>query len=240
MGDDMRSAVILVLTLVLFGCGVDATEKPSVAKAPEGNQIGGTVLETFDAASYTYLRFDGAKGEMWAAIPQTSLEVGSQVVIANPQMMSNFESKTLGRTFETIYFGSLENQPGASSMPAGLMGKPATVTDPNAEPIKVARAEGEAGRTVAELFMEKGELAGKTVAIRGKVVKYNGGILGKNWIHLQDGTGDMAAGTNDITVTSSDLAAVGDVILVQGTLALDKDFGAGYLYPVLVEDATVK
>ena len=236
----MRSTVILALSLVLFGCGADATGNPSVAMAVDPNQVGGTVLETFDAASYTYLRFESAKGEMWAAIPLTSLEVGAQVVIANPQMMSNFESKTLGRTFETIYFGSLENQPGSSSTTSGKLGSPTSPVSANAEPIEVARAEGETGRTVAEIYKEQGELAGKTVLIRGKVVKYTAGILGRNWIHLQDGTGDMAAGTNDITATSADMAAVGDVILVQGTVALNRDFGAGYLYPVIVEEATVK
>ena len=71
-------------------------------------------------------------------------------------------------------------------------------------------------------------------------MKYSAGIMGRNWIHLQDGTGDAATGTHDITVTSSDTTAVGDIILVEGTVAVDKDFGAGYRYAVIVEEASVK
>jgi len=108
------------------------------------------------------------------------------------------------------------------------------------ESIEVARAEGSDGRTVAELYTQKSELSGKTVALRGKVVKYSAGIMGRNWIHLQDGSGDATAGTHDLTVTSNDTAAVGDTVLVQGTVTVDKDFGAGYFYAVIVEEASVQ
>ena len=73
--------------------------------------------------------------------------------------------------------------------------------------------------------------------IRGKVVKYNAEIMGRNWLHIQDGTG--AIGGNDLLITSSDKAKVGDTVLIVGTVAINKDFGAGYKYRVLVEDAKV-
>ena len=211
------------------------------SKTADQNQIEGTVLETLDASNYTYLRLETANGEAWAAVPQARLEIGSRVVIVNPQAMRNFESKTLGRQFETIYFGTLEGQGASSPMAqvasgAGREGRRPRVT----APIEVAKAEGATGRTVAELYAEMGELSGKTVALRGKVVKYNAGIMDRNWIHLQDGTGDSAAGTHDITVTTSGTTAVGEVILVEGTVAVDKDFGAGYRYAVIVEEASVK
>jgi hypothetical protein len=100
----------------------------------------------------------------------------------------------------------------------------------------IARAEG--GKTVAELFAEKDQLTGQPVVIRGKVVKSNPGIMGKNWLHVRDGSG--AEGTNDITVTTSGVVpAVGDTVLVKGTVMLNKDFGMGYTYDVIVEDAEV-
>ena len=237
----MRSAVILALAMAVLGCAAEATEERATAQPADPNQLSGKVLETLDASSYTYVRFETADGEAWAAVPQTQLEVGAQVVILNPQPMADFESKTLGRKFDTIYFGTLEPSAGmpmarGSSNPHEVAGKPGA----NSAPIEVAKAEGAQGRTVAELHADKAELSGKTVALRGKVVKYNAGILGRNWIHLQDGSGDAGAGNNDITVTSSDTAAVGDVILVEGTVTLDKDFGAGYLYAIIVEDARVK
>ena len=164
-----------------------------------------------------------------AAVPKAHLEVGAQVVIANPQAMSNFESKSLGRSFETIYFGTLEN-----------LHAPSQTTKPSTLPIEIVKPEGEAGRTIAELYADSSALSGNVVALRGQVVKFSAGIMGRNWIHLQDGTGDATAGTHDITVTTSDMTAVGEVVSIQGTVAVDKDFGAGYSYAVIVEEATVK
>jgi hypothetical protein len=93
--------------------------------------------------------------------------------------------------------------------------------------------------TVAAVWKARTSLAGKQVTLRGKVVKYNGGILGVNWIHLQDGSGNAADGSNDITVTSDSECKVGDVISVTGTVAIDKDLGAGYKYPVIIERAAI-
>ncbi len=86
----------------------------------------------------------------------------------------------------------------------------------------------------------KPKLTGSTVTVRGRVVKFNGGILGRNWIHLQDGTGDATQGTHDLTVTTDAKAAVGDVVTITGMLVVDQDFGAGYAYAVLLESASVE
>ena len=101
----------------------------------------------------------------------------------------------------------------------------------------IAKAPG--GKTVAELYAEKDQLAGKQVVVRGKVVKTRDNIMGKNWLHVRDGSGTDK--TNDLTVTTSDpLPAVGATVLVSGQLAANKDLGLGYKYDVLVEDAKVK
>jgi hypothetical protein len=240
----MRAALIFALVLVVLGCSVEATDNPPAAQVQEsdGSRVAGKVLETLDAASYTYVRLATANGEAWAAVPRARLEIGSEVAIVNPQAMANFESKTLERTFDTIYFGTLENPQASSPMAMGGANPHGNKPDQGAQaaPIEVAKAEGASGRTVAELYAERDDLAGKTVALRGKVVKYNAGIMGRNWLHLQDGTGDAAAGNHDITVTSSDTTAVGEIVLVQGTVSVDKDFGSGYRYEIIVEDASVK
>ena len=108
------------------------------------------------------------------------------------------------------------------------------------DPIKVEKAKGTDAYNVAETFEKAGKLDKKTVSVRGKVVKVSKGIMGKNWVHLQDGSGDAGKGTNNLVVTSQDVPKVGDVVTAKGTLYKDKDFGAGYLYKVIVEEATVK
>ncbi len=92
-------------------------------------------------------------------------------------------------------------------------------------------------KTVAAVYKDKAALAGQTVRVQGKVVKVNNGIMGRNFLHVQDGTGDQSS--NDLTVTSKETAAVGDQVTVTGKVALDRDFGAGYAYPLLVEEASV-
>jgi hypothetical protein len=104
--------------------------------------------------------------------------------------------------------------------------------------VKVAKASGADARTVAEIWAQRTSLKEKPVSIRGKVVKFNEGIMGKNWVHLRDGTG-ASGKDNDLTITTADKTNVGEVVLVKGTVRVDKDFGAGYAYPVIVEDAKV-
>ena len=102
----------------------------------------------------------------------------------------------------------------------------------------IAKAEG--GKTVAEVFAEKEALAGKPVTFRGKVVKTNPDIMGKNWLHLQDGTGNPMQNRHDLVVTTLDEPKEGEVVTIEGVLAANRDFGAGYKYEVIVEDARVE
>ena len=106
--------------------------------------------------------------------------------------------------------------------------------------IKVEKAKGADAYTVSETYEKAGKLDKKTVIVRGKVVKVSRGIMGKNWVHLRDGSGDSGKGTNNLVVTTQDVPKVGDVVTAKGILYKDKDFGAGYKYKVIVEEATVK
>lgn len=106
--------------------------------------------------------------------------------------------------------------------------------------VRVAKATGADARTVEEVVKQRAALKDKPAVVHGKVVKFNASIMGKNWVHLRDGTGSAADGTNDVLVTTQDMTKVGDVVTVRGTVRTDKDFGSGYSYAVLIEDATVK
>ncbi len=229
------------------GSAAPAPTQPAsggTAMAPAGGQLVGKLLERIDAATYSYLRIATATGEVWAAVPETTLAVGADVTVTDIMLNQNFESKTLKRTFPEIYFGNLAGAaPGMAAPGMGAnphaSGAPTAPSDPTAPVAKVARAEGADGRTIAELFAGKAKLADKTVSVRGTVVKFTGGVMGKNWLHLRDGSGAEASKDHDLTVTTDASAAVGDVVLIKGTVHLDKDFGAGYVYALIVEDATL-
>ncbi len=117
---------------------------------------------------------------------------------------------------------------------------PAKKLDVINDEVHVDKAKGPNARTVAEVMTKGAELKDKTVQVRGKVVKYNPGIMGKNWVHLRDGTGSEADESNDLLVTTMSETRVGDVVTAKGVVRTDKDFGAGYTYKTLIEEATLQ
>ena len=120
-----------------------------------------------------------------------------------------------------------------------------SVSDKAAAPVKdakvsVSKATGANAYTVQEIFANSAKLNKKNVVIRGKVVKVSAGIMGKNWIHIQDGTGTQANKNHNLVCTSLDMANVGDIVTVSGILTKDKDFGSGYKYAAIVEESKIK
>ncbi len=244
------SAAAVACTANDHGTAAAATAAPSAAAsstAPTpvrnaGPPVTGTVAETMDAAGYTYARLTTAQGDQWAAIPQAQIKVGDTVTIQNPMMVDGFQSPTLKRTFEHILFGTLAGapplggQPPSNPHPGMMPGAGATPTIASGAP--VSRAVGPDAHTVAQVVQGKDALADKTVTVHARVVKYNGGIMGKNWVHVQDGSG-TGPSDGDILVTTTDTAAVGDVVTVKGVVHTNRDFGSGYSYPVMIEDAKV-
>jgi hypothetical protein len=223
----VRSALAALFWAVAFAA--------AAAPAPPADGLRGEVLETRSVDGYTYLRLKTAGGETWAAVPTSTVKPGAQVTLGNTMVMENFESKTLKKKFDKIVFGQIVDP--AAGPGAGNAAVPAA---PPAKPIKVDKASGPDARTVAEVVTGKTGLKDKSVQLRGQVVKVNTGIMGKNWLHLRDGSGSAADGSNDILVTTKDIAALGDVVSVKGTVRTDVNLGSGYTYAVLIEDATVR
>ncbi len=112
------------------------------------------------------------------------------------------------------------------------------VSDSSASSAKIEKVQkAKNGITVEEVFLKKTNLKDKSVVLRGKVVKYNSGIMGKNWLHLRDGTGNE--GSNDLVVTTSKEVKVNDTVIVNGKMQYDRDIGSGYFFPAIIEDANV-
>lgn len=232
---------LLSICMIVASSFVFAGEKPA-STPPASAVVTGEVLEVKDVESYTYLRLKTKDGETWAAVSRAPVRKGAQVTIVNPMVMNNFESKSLKKTFPTILFGTLGNA-GGSAPPAGkdmAAAHSGMVKTPDAGDIHVPKASGANARTVAEIITKGAELKDKPVLVRGKVVKYTPGIMGKNWIHLRDGSGSAADNTNDIIVTTTNQAKTGDIVTAKGIVRTDKDFGSGYAYKLLIEEATLQ
>lgn len=227
----------------LFALGlIAAAAFVSSAQAAAPSQVTGEVLEVKGTGIYTYLRLKTAQGETWAAVNKAPVVKGTKVTLSNVMTMENFESKELKKTFPTILFASLEGAAAGAGAGAGAADPHAGISKAPAEAMdaRVAKASGANAYTVAEIIGKVDKLKDKPVRVQGKVVKYNAGIMGKNWIHLRDGSGSAADGSNDILVTTDANAKLGDVVTVSGVVHTNKDFGSGYSYKILIEDATLK
>lgn len=220
---------VLVLALGFTAC--KKAEEP--AKPLPAGMHAVKVLEALSATNYTILHVQENDKDYWMAAPQFQVQKGETLYYMQAMEMKNFEVKSLGRTFESIFFvqsiSNSLNGPAAAASPHG------TITNAQKENVNVEPLKD--GITVEKIYASKEKLAGKVVKIKGKVTKFNGNIMGKNWIHIQDGTGTNE--TADLLITSSEEVSVGQVIVIEGTVAVNKDFGAGYSYKVLLENGKV-
>lgn len=251
----MKKAILLFLIMALFGCDQTAETPaapvtPAVPATQADNSVIGVVLETIDVDSYTYLRLDVQGAETWVASSPTMVAKGDVVRFSGAMVMTNFHSKTLDKTFESILFVS-----GVELVDGSAAAKPASPDgdDPHAalkaegeayltaganktaatEAISVQALEG--GMTIGALFAEYAQLEGQEVSLRAKVVKFSPNILGKNWVTLQDGTG--TAPDEQLVVTTAETVEIGAEVVVKGLVKSNVDIGAGYAYKVLLEDA---
>lgn len=206
------------------------------------------VKEVIQTTNYTYMRVDKNNLEQWIAVGKMDVKEGATVYFEGGLEMQNFESPELGRIFESVLFvQEISDEPikheGTSSgihsgMPGGdespvLGDKP---QKPVLTKIEVKIEQPAGGISIGDLYSRKADFAGKAVTVRGQVTKVNYDIMGHNWIHLQDGTG---SGENfDLTVTTTEEPEVGDIVTYSGKLTLNKDFGYGYFYDIIMEDAT--
>jgi hypothetical protein len=223
-----------LLAAALVAATFTAHAMPGMQGQATEAPVSGTVLEVIEVEAYTYLRMKTRDGEVWAAIPKAEVKKGSVVSLAPHTVMENFESKALKRKFDRVLFASLVDPKAASGNPH------AKTVVAAAKVAKVPKATGADARTVEEVVVGGKSLKDKSVTIRAQVVKVTNGVMGKNWVHLQDGTGSAAKGTHDIVVTTTDAIAVGDIVDARGTVRTDVTVGPGYAYEVLVEGAKLR
>ncbi len=236
----LKIIFISILTMLLITACQDKKNEDLKTDAAAENDLQTTahkakVEEVLEAKSYTYLRLSENGNDYWIAITKRPMETGETVYFDKGLKMENFKSADLNRTFESVLFvQDISTHPTSSQQPMmggnnGQMGKP----NIQKEDVSIAPAEG--GITISKLFANKKSYENKTVKIKGKITAFNSDIMDKNWAHIQDGT---SSGDNyDLTVTTNKDVKVGDVVTFEGKIALNKDFGYGYSYEVLMEDA---
>ena len=198
------------------------------------------VAEVVQASSYSYLKVKENLNERWVAVSKREISVGDVYYYDEALEMNNFKSKDLDRTFEIIYFINqisktpIQKQP-SMGMGGGMPAHSGKVESKQKSSVTLKKADGEI--TLQQIFANPANYTNTDFEIRGVVVKVNKEIMGKNWIHIQDGTD--SEGVYDLTITTSDVPNVDDIATFKGKLTLNKDFGSGYSYDVIMEDAAL-
>jgi len=237
---------IFLLPAVLLTCSAKAqATHEGLNKVSRNHRI--VVDSVIQTTNYTYLHGIENDTARWLAVPSMEANAGSTYYYIGGMPMTQFKSTELKRTFDLVLFlGGVSEEP---ITPDGLAhphgdnahgtGDKSYKHTPAAETkTTVHIAPGEGCLSIAQLIASKDSCAGKTVRVKGQVTKYNEGIMNKNWLHLQDGSDNN--GKFDLVVTTNATAKVGDVVTLEGKVTLNKDFGYGYSFEVILQDAIVK
>ena len=220
--------LLILIVLSLFSFIGEAGAYGTSEETSKGPAQGGTVLETMEGGGYTYMKLDQDGNTVWIAVRRANVAVGDKVEYVEQMRMPNFTSKTLKKSFDEIVFAELRGEH-ATVSPMQTIPEIAVGGEP------IEKAEG--GYTIAEVFANREALKGKLIKVRGRVVKVSQAIMNRNWVHLKDGTGEK--GSDKIVFRSEDqVAQVGSIVTAEGRLETERDFGYGYRYEVLVEDAS--
>jgi hypothetical protein len=229
--------IILILGITLFmSCGKKKNEYAPVGASSDQHEV--VVKEVLQASGYTYVLVEEASKEYWMAVSKTEVKPGDKMYYEAAMEMKDFESKELNKVFDKILFVDFASKQPITNKPE--KGDAIAHTQSNMQrlldSIKISPIDG--GLSIAELYENAEKHKNKEVLVSGQVVKVNMDIMDRNWVHIMDGT--KAGDKSDLTFTTQEVVKVGDTVNFIGTLALDREFGAGYVYPLIVEGAVLK
>lgn len=243
------NTLLIVVALAFFACGGSNNNSGSTTYKDISSKLAGTAnmhevtpLEKIDAGGYTYLRVKEKEKEIWIAVSAREIDMNSTYFYDNAMEMTNFESKALNRTFDSIWFiqdfyskAEVEEKVAATPQP----GTSAQSHISGGKRVEISVSQDDNTISLKEFFEQANKLDGKTVRIKAMVVKRNLHIMSKNWYHIQDGT--ALNDQYDLTLTTDENTElkVGTEAVFEGKVARNKDFGAGYVYPVILEETKV-
>lgn len=231
----MKQKIVILLSIILLtgfiACESTNEKKNHRLQNPKLKEV--VVKELIQTTNYTYLKLNEDGEEYWSAIPRSEeIKEGGTYYFDNFMEMKDFPSKELDKTFDNIYFiQELRTEPFAAGQPADEKRGTPKAGNHEIEPLEPI----EGGITIGQLYANLSKYGGEMIKIRGVVVKYTEGVMGKNWVHIQDGT--YSGDKFDLTITTDASCELGDKVTFEGIVVLDKDFGYGYAYDVIIEDA---
>jgi len=250
----MKKRVALFILLATVVAGNVAFAMPEMAgqqkikEVDELPPITGKAVEVHHSGGYTYLLLEKTGVKEWVAIPELYVEVGDEVELQGGVPMGEWSSKALGKKFDAITFSNgptenynkkrKESAHKGVNMSESAPGKKKSATGKVVEGLKVEKAPGANSYTLEEVMQKRAELQDKTIVVRGQVVKVSSGIMDRNWVHITDASGGKW--DNKLVITTKDTPDVGDIVTATGVFHNNVDFGGGYYYEIIMEQATLQ
>ena len=223
---------ILIACFSIATLSMSTMNSTYAQQTTDSGKIQGKINDIIDVTGYTYVEVNTGSEKVWVAGPTTALKKGDTVAFSNAMPMQDFYSESLQRNFSLIYFIRRFITDTGEIVPVGKSSADAKVGQVRQSLKGIEPLEG--GKSISQIHAEKDTLNGKTVRVRGKVTRFAAEIMGKNWLHIQD-----SSGLDDLTVTTDNTVAIGDIVIIEGKLELDKDYDYGYVYPVILQNAKV-
>ena len=233
----MKKILYLVVLLIVFTSCKNNSNNTN-QEAENGEEFESfKVKETLLAAGYTYILGEQNDSLKWFAVSQQEINEGEVFYYVDPLVMKDFYSKELDRPFDEITFlMQISKDPKTFEKPTMENSqKPSGKITTDQLDLGIDIPEG--AISIAQLYENMKQYKGQKVRVKGQVVKFSAEIMNTNWIHLQDGT--SFDGKYDLTITSDETVNVGDIVTFEGVISIDKDFGYGYFYEVLLEETVV-
>jgi len=236
MKNNMKFFIVLFSILLMVGCkdkeNYSKLNSPTSTPKIDTHKI--VVKEVLDGGNYVYLNVDEDGQNYWMAITNMPVTVGNTYYYDGGMVMKEFESKQLNKTFDEIVFANtVRTTEIEAEVPTEAEHSHTDAVVAIENDVKIEKPKG--GISLEELFSAKKSFSAKSVIVKGKVVKVNYGIMDKNWVHIVDGT--QFGNKNDLTITTTETVNIGDIVTFKGVIVLDKDFGQGYVYDILLEEA---
>ena len=216
--------------------GIFYTDEPLIDLKPKKKDVGAsfhqvTALETLETSKYVYVKVSEAGEQYWVATNKMPVAIGETYFYSSGLLKQNFRSKEHDRVFEKLYLipSLVKENHGVSKRPA--------IAQKTAPKNTKSYSHEDLSDLVAikDLVENPDQFSGKVIKIKGVCTKVNSKILGRNWIHLKDGSLD----SYDLVVTSRQVVQVGNEMVVSGKVTLKKDFGSGYYYDILIEEGEI-
>ncbi len=200
-----------------------------------------TVDQITETPSYSYLEIHDATAKGWLIAPALTVPTAAEITIEQYVRVRDFEALEIGKRFDSVLVAARVNGAGVVLKETGeeaavdpvLPASGVTVAEVSIRLVQVVKGD----MRLNEVLARRTELDGQRIKVRGQVLRVVPRIRDRNWIWLRDGSGEQRGANLPVVIDRP--VDPGQVLWLEGRVAIDRKFKIGGSHPVLLEDAVV-